>query len=75
MFVTFPAHASSKRDWTRRRTRPSSLEPVIRHDLRIMIGITVGGGLGFGWYKLEGCRTGACPLTSHPVIITIHGAV
>ena len=43
--------------------------------LRIILGIIVGGSLGFGWYKLVGCSTGACPLTSHPVISTIYGAV
>ena len=43
--------------------------------LRIILGILVGGGLGFGWYKLAGCSTGTCPLTSNPVISTIFGAV
>ena len=43
--------------------------------IRIIIGIIAGGGLGFGWYKLVGCSTGGCPLTSHPVITTIYGAV
>jgi len=43
--------------------------------LRIIIGVTLGGGLGFGWYKLVGCSTGTCPLTSNPVISTIFGAV
>ena len=43
--------------------------------LRIIIGVILGGGLGFGWYKLVGCSTGACPLTSNPVISTIFGAV
>ena len=43
--------------------------------LRIIIGIVLGGGLGFGWYKLVGCSTGTCPLTSNPVISTIFGAV
>ncbi len=43
--------------------------------LRVIIGIVVGAGLGFGWYKLVGCSTGACPLTSNPVITTIYGAV
>jgi len=43
--------------------------------LRIIIGIIVGGGLGFGWYKLVGCSSGTCPLSSHPVISTIFGAV
>jgi hypothetical protein len=43
--------------------------------LRIIIGIVIGGGLGFGWYKFVGCSTGTCPLTSNPVISTIFGAV
>ena len=43
--------------------------------LRILVGVIVGGGLGFGWYKLVGCSTGSCPLTSNPVISTIYGAV
>jgi hypothetical protein len=43
--------------------------------LRLIIGIVVGGVLGFGWYKLVGCPTGACPLTRHPVITIIYGAV
>jgi hypothetical protein len=43
--------------------------------LRILIGAVVGAGLGFGWYKLVGCSTGACPLTSHPVVSSIYGAI
>jgi len=43
--------------------------------LRLLIGIIGGGGLGWGWYKLVGCSSGTCPLTSHPVISAIYGAV
>jgi Family of unknown function (DUF6132) len=43
--------------------------------LRIIIGAAVGAGLGFGWYKLVGCSTGTCPLTSNPVISTLYGMV
>ena len=43
--------------------------------LRTIIGVILGGGLGFGWYKLVGCSTGTCPLTSNPVISTLFGAV
>jgi hypothetical protein len=43
--------------------------------LRIVIGALVGGGLGFAYYKFIGCSSGACPLTSHPVVSTIYGSV
>jgi hypothetical protein len=43
--------------------------------LRLIIGILVGGGLGFAYYKFIGCSSGTCPLTSNPVISTIYGAV
>jgi len=41
--------------------------------LRLLIGAAAGAVLGFGWHKLGGCSTGACPLTSHPVISTLYG--
>jgi hypothetical protein len=41
--------------------------------IRILIGVVIGGALGFGWYKLVGCSTGACPLTSNPFISTLYG--
>jgi hypothetical protein len=43
--------------------------------LKITIGAVLGGGLGFGYYKCVGCSSGTCPLTSHPVISSIYGAV
>jgi len=43
--------------------------------VRIIIGAVVGGVLGFGWYKLVGCSTGACPLTSNPYVTIIYGMV
>ena len=64
--------ASSKSGWKRHQIHPSPLEAMI---LRSIIGIIVGGGLGFGWYMLVGCPTGTCPLTSNPVVTIIYGAV
>lgn len=43
--------------------------------VKILIGITVGGLIGFGFYKFIGCSTGACPITSNPWISTIYGAI
>jgi hypothetical protein len=42
---------------------------------KTILGVVIGGGLGFGYYKLVGCSTGACPLTSNPWISTIYGMV
>ena len=38
-------------------------------------GVVVGGLLGYGWYRLVGCSTGTCPLTSNPFISTLYGAL
>ena len=43
--------------------------------VRIIIGIVVGGGLGLAYYKLVGCSSGACPLTSNPFLSTLYGSV
>lgn len=43
--------------------------------LKIVIGAVIGGGLGFTYYKFIGCSSGACPLTSHPVVSSVYGAV
>jgi hypothetical protein len=43
--------------------------------LKLILGLVVGGGLGFAYYKFIGCSTGACPLTSNPWISSIYGAV
>lgn len=42
--------------------------------LRLLLGALIGGALGFGWYKLVGCSSGACPLTSNPFVSTLYGS-
>ena len=38
--------------------------------------LTVVGGLGgFLYYRLVGCASGACPITSNPYISTVYGGV
>lgn len=41
--------------------------------LRLLIVAVAGGVLGLTYYRLVGCRCGACPLTSNPYISTIYG--
>ena len=43
--------------------------------LKLILGVVIGGGLGFAFYKFAGRSTGTCPLTSNPIISTIYGAV
>ena len=43
--------------------------------LKIILGVLMGGGLGFAYYRFVGCASGTCPLTSNPYISTIYGAV
>ncbi len=42
---------------------------------RILIGVLLGGTLGFAYYKIVGCPSGTCPITSNPFVSTIWGAV
>lgn len=43
--------------------------------LKIIIGITIGGAIGFGIGYFGKCSSGTCPLTSNPYISTAIGAV
>jgi len=43
--------------------------------LKVIIGIVLGAIAGFAYYKFVGCSSGACPITSNPIISTIYGAV
>lgn len=54
---------------------PESLVTGRKKMLRSLAFAVGGAVLGFGYYKLVGCRTGACPITSSPVISTLYGAV
>lgn len=43
--------------------------------MRVVVGVVVGGILGFLYYRFVGCATGACPLTRSPYISTLYGAL
>jgi hypothetical protein len=38
--------------------------------VRILLGSAAGGLVGFLYYRLVGCRTGACPSAGNPWIST-----
>lgn len=41
--------------------------------LRMLMGAGIGAALGFGWRKVVGCSSGACPLTANPFVATLYG--
>ncbi len=40
-----------------------------------IIPVLIGAAGGFLYYKLIGCATGTCPITSNPWSSTVYGAV
>ncbi len=49
--------------------------PVKPMALRILLGLAVGGVLGYVYQRLVGCSTGTCPLTATPLRAITYGAV
>ncbi len=43
--------------------------------MRWMFFAVAGAVVGYGYHRLVGCRTGACPITANPYISTVYGAV
>jgi len=42
--------------------------------MRAVLFVLGGAVAGFLYYKFVGCRTGACPITSSPIVSTLYGA-
>lgn len=40
-----------------------------------IVGILVGGALGFSYWYFIGCNTGTCAITSSPTNSTIYGSL
>ena len=43
--------------------------------MKIILGVIIGGAIGFGVGYFGKCVSGACPLTSNPIISTTVGAI
>ncbi len=42
---------------------------------KIILGTVIGAVLGYLYYKLVGCQSGTCPITSNPYASLLYGAV
>ncbi len=56
---------------------PPTSNPGARNRMILRMVLFVAGGalVGFLYYRLVGCRSGACPITGNPYISTLYGAV
>ncbi|HMA93714.1 MAG TPA: DUF6132 family protein [Polyangiaceae bacterium] len=43
--------------------------------MKLLLFVVGGAVTGFLYYRLVGCRSGACPITSSPIISTLYGAM
>ncbi len=43
--------------------------------MRAAAGAALGAAAGYGWHRLVGCSTGACPITANPWTSTLYGAL
>jgi len=43
--------------------------------LKVVLGVVIGGGIGFVIGYFGKCSSGACPLTSNPYISTVIGII
>jgi hypothetical protein len=44
-------------------------------NLPTILGVLIGGGLGFAWYRCIGCSSGACPMLSNPYSSIVYGMI
>lgn len=43
--------------------------------MKLFAGLGVGALAGFLYYKLVGCSSGTCPITSNPYTSVLYGAI
>ncbi|MGI6751918.1 MAG: DUF6132 family protein [Anaerovoracaceae bacterium] len=44
--------------------------------MRILLGMAVGAAIGyFLFYRVIGCNSGSCPITSNPWVSSIYGGI
>jgi hypothetical protein len=43
--------------------------------VRTVLSIVLGAAVGFGFHRVVGCRSGACPIWASPYASTAYGAL
>ena len=43
--------------------------------MKIILGIIIGSLVGYGYHKLVGCSTGACPIVKNQWASILYGAI
>jgi hypothetical protein len=67
--------ATQIRDFTTGGKPFGALARETKMTLFTLASVVVGAALGFGYYRLVGCSSGACPITSNPYVSTLYGAL
>jgi hypothetical protein len=43
--------------------------------VKFLLGLILGSGAGYAYYRFIGCSSGSCPITSNPYLSIIYGMV
>lgn len=44
-------------------------------DAHALLFAALGATLGYGYHRVVGCSSGACPITANPYVSTLYGAL
>lgn len=47
----------------------------IKKNITTFVGVVIGLIAGFLYWKYVGCASGACPITSNPIVSSLYGAL
>jgi hypothetical protein len=60
-------HPLIKREISINLINPLLMKKLFNKNRLYIIGAIAGAVIGYCYYKLIGCSTGSCPITSHPI--------
>jgi hypothetical protein len=58
-----------------RAVRGGSTPQRGKQSMRLLLFVLGGALAGYLYYRLVGCRSGTCPITSSPIISSLYGAM